>query len=224
MNDYVIAVAIFVVVAGAIILIALISRQRSKKLAEWALSKGLTFSSGTDSSFESKYPSFDCLRKGRDRYAYNVMYGALTDRVFLGCDYHYVTGHGRHRRDHDFSLVIVKSPILLKPLIVRPENFLDKLAEVAGFDDIDFEFAEFNKKFYVKSPDKKWAYDIINAKMMEFLLKMPVFSIQFDLLSVIVYRDRLFSTVDFEAAINLVNGVFERIPEYVNQNQQLRPV
>jgi hypothetical protein len=152
------------------------------------------------------------------------MTGGLAGRVFLGCDYHYATGSGKNRQHHNFSLVIVKSPVLLEPLFIRPENFLDKLAEFAGFNDIDFESAEFNKKFYVKAPNKKWAYDIISPNMMEFLMQSPVFSIQFDLLSVIVYRDRRFSTVDFEAAVDFINGVFERIPEYVIRDNELRRV
>ena len=117
-----------------------------------------------------------------------------------------------------------KSPILLEPLFIRPENFFDKLTEFIGFNDIDFESAEFSKKFYVKSPDKKWAYDIIHPRMMEFLLASPMFSIQFDLLSVIVYRDNTFSPADFDAAADLVNGIFERIPDYVIQNQRIRSV
>jgi len=59
---------------------------------------------------------------------------------------------------------------------------------------------------------------------MEFLLSMPEFSVQFDSFSVIIYRDRTFSTTDFEAAVYFVNGIFERIPEYVMQNQKLRSV
>ena len=60
--------------------------------------------------------------------------------------------------------------------------------------------------------------------MMEFLLASPEFSIQFDLLSVIVYRNTTFSPKDFDDAANLINGIFERIPDYVIQNQKLRSV
>jgi hypothetical protein len=198
--------------------------KRLNELAGWALSKSLLFSPGKDRSFDSKYPNVNCLQKGDSRYAYNIMMGMLTGREFLGCDYHYGTGSGKSRQEHHISLVIVKSPILLEPLFIRPENFFDKFAEFAGFNDIDFESAEFSKKFYVKSPDKKWAYDIIHPRMMEFLLASPEFSIQFDLLSIIVYRDTTFSPAEFEDAANLVNGIFERIPDYVIQNQKIRSV
>lgn len=199
-----------------------VSGRRRKELAEWALSKDLTFIAGKRGSFDSEYPGFDCLQKGHSRYACNLMYGAIAGRIFLGCDYHYVTGSGRSSTPHDISLIIVKSPILLKSLLIRPETFADKLAALAGFDDINFESAEFSRKFFVKAPNKKWAYDIIHQRMMEFLLSMPQFAIQFETLSVIVYRESRFSPEDFEAAIYLVNGIFERIPDYVTQNQKLR--
>jgi hypothetical protein len=222
MHDYLVIVVILVVIAVLVIYRFFASYKRRKELADWALSKNLFFIAGKDRDFDSKYPGFDCLQKGHDRYACNIMQGNLTGREFLGCDYHYVTGYGRSSREYNISLAIVKSPILLKSLLIRPENLLDKFAEFVGFNDIDFESAEFSKKFYVKSPDKKWAYDIIHPRTMEFLLSSPRFSIQFDLLSVIIYRDSTFSTADFEAAVYLINGIFERIPDYVIQNQKLR--
>jgi len=224
MHDFWVFVVIVIVFAGGIIFGVYASAKRRKELAEWALSRQLDFVAAKDSDFDSRYPNFNCLNRGDSRYAYNIMTGAIAGRVFLGCDYHYATGSGKNRQSHNFSLVIVKSPILLEPLFIRPENFLDKLAEFAGFNDIDFESAEFNKKFYVKAPNKKWAYDIISPRMMEFLIQSPVFSIQFDSLSVIVYRDKTFSTADFEAAVDFINGVFERIPEYVIRDNKLRQV
>jgi hypothetical protein len=224
MHGFLVIAVITIVAVGVLIYGVYASARRSKELAEWAMSKGLIFDPDKDSSFDSQHPNFNCLQRGDSRYACNIMTGTLAGREFLGCDYHYATGSGKSRQQHNFSLVIVKSPILLEPLFIRPENFFDKLAEFAGFNDIDFESAEFNKKFYVEAPNKKWAYDIISPKMMEFLIESPMFSVQFDLLSVIIYRDTTFSTADFEAAVDLINGVFERIPDYVIQSNKLRQV
>jgi hypothetical protein len=223
MHDYLFIVVIVVVIAVFAIYQFLASCKRRQELANWALSKGLSYIAGKNSSFDSKYPGFDCLQKGHDRYASNIMGGTFAGREFLGCDYHYAIGSGKNRSDHYLSLVIIKSPILLEPLFIRPETFFDKLTELVGFSDIDFESAEFSKKFYVKSPNKKWAYDIIHPRMMEFLLASPEFSIQFDSLSVIVYRDTRFSPAELEDAANLAGGIFERIPDYVVQNQRIRP-
>jgi hypothetical protein len=224
MNGYLGFAVVIVVIVSAAIYQFYASNKRLKELGDWAISNNLIFRPEKDRSFDSKYPNFTCLQKGDSRYAYNMMTGTLAGREFLGCDYHYGTGSGKSREEHYISLVIVKSPILLKPLLIRPENFSDKIAAFAGFDDIDLESAEFSNKFYVKSQDKKWAYDIIHPQMMEFLMASPEFSIQFDFLSVIIFRDTTFSSADFKAAVALINGIFERIPDYVIQNQNLRSV
>jgi hypothetical protein len=41
---------------------------------------------------------------------------------------------------------------------------------VFGYGDIKFESAEFSKTFCLRTPDKKFAYDACNAKMIEYLL------------------------------------------------------
>ena len=50
------------------------------------------------------------------------------------------------------------------------EFFGPPFGEFFGHDDIDFESAEFSRNFYVKSSDRKWAFDILHARAMEFLL------------------------------------------------------
>ena len=70
--------------------------------------------------------------------------------------------------------MIVHPPWDTPPLLIRPEGIFDKIKSVIGFDDIDFESAEFSRKFYVKSTDKRFAYDVLHPRMMEFLLaEMP---------------------------------------------------
>ena len=42
-------------------------------------------------------------------------------------DYHYVTGHGKNRRVHNLSALVIQSPHALKPLYIRPENIFANL-------------------------------------------------------------------------------------------------
>jgi hypothetical protein len=197
--------------------------QRRKALLAWAQSKGLQFTSEKCYGFDNRFPAFSGLQQGHNRYAYNVISGNIDDREVLGFDYHYTTGSGKSRQDHNFSAIILKSPVLLRPLFIRPENLLDKITEFAGFNDIDFESAEFSRKFYVKSPDKRWAYDVIHPLMMEFLLAAPVFTIQFDLNRIMACRNTMFSADDYEAAVGLIEGMLERLPEYVIKQQKENP-
>jgi hypothetical protein len=105
-------------------------------------------------------------------------------------------------------------------LFVRPEGIWDKITEFIGFDDIDFESAEFSRKFYVKAEDKRWAYDVIHPRVMEFLLAAPRFPIQFGPDCVIAYRGSTFSTLDFESAAGVIGGILDRLPEYLVKQQK----
>ena len=215
---------IFVLVAAAIIVLGILAHQQAKKrrmaLAAWASSRGLAFDPTHDSQMNDRYPGFKCLRQGDDRYAYNVMEGRAGGRPISAFDYHYEThstdskGH-RTTHNHHFSAVIVATGLPLKPLVIRKEDFFDKIGEFLGFDDIDFESTEFSKAFYVKSPDRRWAFDVIHQETMEFLLASPRFALEFQQSDVIAYRGRTFKPEDFEAALEVIAGVLDRLPEYL---------
>lgn len=196
------------------------SAKRRKELMAWAQSKGLSFSAWRDWSLEQRFPQFKCLRQGSDRYAYNIMEGDWSGRRFIAFDYHYETESTgskgqRQSHDHTFSAVIIRCNHFLKPLFIRPERFFDKFTEFLGFDDIDFESAEFSRKFYVRARDKRWAYDVIHARTMQFLLDMPQFTVEFDPVHVIAYRSSRFKTTEFESAAEVVAGILDRMPEYL---------
>ena len=169
---------------------------------------------------ESRFPGFPCLKQGADRYAMNRWAG----RGFSGFDYHYETyshdKHGRHTHHHYFSAVVVPSPIPLKPLFLRPEGLMDKVTEFFGYDDIDLESAEFSRKFYVKSPDRRWAFDVLHARTMAFLLARPSFHLQLEGGHGMAWHTGTLSPQEFEAAIEVLSGIFEGLPEYVVRQQK----
>jgi hypothetical protein len=207
-------------VAGVMIAVAIFGYYRAKRrreaLAAWAGARGWSFTAERDDRFGDRHGGFECLRRGNNRYAYNISEGRSNGRPSWAFDYHYETysssKHGRRTRHHHFSAVIIAPDMLLKPLFIRPENFLDKVTEFFGYDDIDFESVEFSRKFFVKSPDKKWAYDVIGQPTMELLLAAPRFTLALDRSGAIAYRGQTFEAPDFDAALNLLEGVFERLP------------
>lgn len=118
----------------------------------------------------------------------------------------------------------MESPVPLKPLYIRPEGLWDQILEFVGFDDINFESAEFSRRFYVKGPDKRWAYDVLHPRTMEFLLGMPSFHVQFDEGHVMVWgTKRLDPWGDLELAVEVGVGLLERLPEYLVRQQEGKP-
>lgn len=206
---------------GALLFVAFwFSAKRKKELSTWATQVGLSFSSSPDRSFDDRYPHFGCLRRGHSRYAYNVASGPWNNRWLEAFDYRYVTGHGKNRSTHTFSAIIIRSQLVLKPLRIRSENAFDKLTEFFGADDIDFESDKFSREYHVKSPDKKWAYDVLHQRTIEFLLTQPKYSIEFDTGSIICWRNRKFTPPVRENAIHVIEGILDRMPEYVVREQQ----
>jgi len=194
--------------------------RRRKELSTWANARGFHFASTRVRHFDDQHSEFRCLQRGHSRYAYNISQGAQGGRSVMAFDYHYATGSGKHRHDYRFSGVLLSSDVALKPLAIRPENVLDKVSEFFGADDIDFESAAFSRRFHVTGPDKRWAYDVIHQRTMEFLLSMPVFSIEFGSRSVLVWRSRRFSSQSFDEAIEVAGGILDRLPDYVLRQQK----
>ena len=104
------------------------------------------------------------------------------------------------------------SGLFLKTLSIRAENFFDKVKGTFGFDDIDFESAEFSRKFWVTAKDKRWAYDVIHQETMELLLKAPRFALEFEGPHALARRAKRFKPFEFDQAIELLWGVLDRIP------------
>lgn len=211
-------------VIAFIIFASLAAAKRRKELAAWAMARGLSFSPEKQRNYDDLYPAFTCFRQGSNRYADNIIYGQLSAYGFLGFDYHYTTtssnGKTTQSQQHCFSAIILGSPIPLKPLYIRPEGFFDKITEFFGADDIDFESAEFSRKFFVKADDRKWAYDIIHQRAMEFLLAERRFTMQMDRGFLLIQDGRQFGAADFDSATRVSTGLLDMMPPYLVKQQK----
>jgi len=67
----------------------------------------------------------------------------------------------------------------------------------------------------VKAQNKKWAYDVIHQETMEFLLHSPRFTIEFQTPNIIIYESGTFSVEEFQQAMNVVEGILKRLPNYL---------
>jgi len=190
---------------------------RRRTIAAWAAARGLSYDPARDRSFDRRFPGFGCLERGHSRFAHNIAEGDWNGRRVVTFDYRYQTGSDKSEQTHHFSGIVMQGEIPLRPLFIRPERGLDKLGEFLGIEDIDFESSEFSRSFYVKSPDKRWAYDVIHPRTMEFLMSMPRYSIEFLGAYVMVWGHRWFAPDEIESAIAVAEGLLDRLPEYVRR-------
>jgi len=216
-------IPLFIGLVVVLIVVGIIQAiKRRKELRQWAAAHGLTFTRAKDRGYDDRYPDFQALHKGSNRYAHNIISGRWNDRPVRCFDYHYETystdSKGRRKTNHHhFSAVILEHGHPFRSLLIRPEGFFDKVTEFFGYDDIDFELDEFSRSFYVKCDDKRFAFDVIHQATMEFMLAQERFTMDWEGPRVMIYRGRRMKPGDYEDAIALAEGMLERLPDYLLQ-------
>ena len=172
-------------IIGGVILSAFAANKRQEAFRTLANSLGMLYFPGRDHSYDEQYPFLKKLCQGRNRYAYNIIQGRYREHPVFVFDYHYETrstdSKGRRKTNHHyFSFFILKFDKDFPELVIAREGWFSKIAQWFGYGDIDFESAEFSRKFIVRSPDKKFAYDICHSQMIEYMLANEDLSIEIE--------------------------------------------
>jgi hypothetical protein len=170
-------ILLFVAGLGVIITIVLVRRHlkqvRQREMA--AVASGLGMQYAAEDPFKLESLPFELFGRGDGRGCENVLWGTWEQMDLRLTDYWYYEestdseGH-RSRSYHRFSCVIAGLSLRCPPLTIGGENIFTRLADHIGFRDIEFESEEFNRTFNVKCDDRKFATDLIDARMMEWLL------------------------------------------------------
>jgi hypothetical protein len=163
------------------------------------------------------------LAQGSNRYATNVLSGSYRQNQMLAFDYHYETythdKNGTRTEHHWFSFFILTLPGYFPELTIRRESFFTRIAEVFGYQDINFESAEFSKAFNVRSQDKKFAYDVCNAQMIEYLLANRDLSVEIENQALALAFTTRLSVEQVETNLQRLVEIRSRLPQYLFTNQ-----
>jgi hypothetical protein len=149
-----------------------------------------------------------------------VLSGRCQEHDVTIFDYHYEThstdskGHTQTHH-HYFSFFVLRVPASFPELKIGPEGFFSKIAQAIGYDDIDFESHEFSRRFCVRSKDKKFAYDVCNARMIEYLLANPDLTIEIELDSLAISFNRRLKPEQIEPNLQRLIRVRSLLPEYL---------
>ncbi|MCK6439438.1 MAG: DUF3137 domain-containing protein [Planctomycetes bacterium] len=223
-------VAIVALIIAALIYAYYAEKKHKEELLAWVRAAGFRFRAEKDYGIPSRFAFFDPLCQGDNRYAYNIIEGEVENLPFLMFDYHYETystdNKGRRQtHHHHFTATIFETGLSFPTQIkIRPENFLDKLAAVVGFDDIDFESSEFSKAFHVKSKDRKLAYDVIHARMMEYLLAHRGYHVEIEHHAICVTNGESgkLKVPAYDAQLRFTREVLSLLPEYLVRDLSAR--
>jgi hypothetical protein len=155
--------------------LAYLDKKRRREMFLWIAAKlGLRYDE--EDPFDTVDLPFDLFQQGDRRGAENVLSGkdaGVPVRLF---DYYYVVtstnaqGHSTSTT-HKFSCVIGEIDADCPHLTVEREGAFAFIARHLGFHDIEFESDEFNRAFKVNCEDKKFAYAMVDPRMMQWLME-----------------------------------------------------
>jgi len=216
------AVTLVIVVAVAV---AVYVYQQNKKRREAFLALArrlnLMYNPGTDDTLPGTYNASNLCSAGHSKRASNVIWGGLGGGEVCYFDYRYTTGSGKNQSTHYYSACAFHSPYFWRRLFIRPENFLDKAAGFFGFEDINLDNAEFNRKFFVKCEDKKFAYDVLSQRAMEFFLARPGLTMEMYGNCMLFYRPGTLAPEAIESLIVDSPALLDLMPNYLREDRDV---
>jgi hypothetical protein len=215
---------LFVLFAAGVLALGIFAMLRAKKrreeLANLAGRLGLRFRSDPDRELARQFRFLNRLAQGSNRYAYNVVSGVFQGQDVFAFDYHYETHStdskgNRQTHHHYFSFFVLVLPQPFPELTISKEGIFSKIAQAIGYEDIDFESHEFSRAFCVRSKDKRFAYDVCNAQMMEYLLANRDLSIEIEERALAFGFGSCLSAGKVELNLNRLLQIRALLPDYL---------
>lgn len=140
----------------------------------------------------------------------NVVWGVRDGREVRAFDYR------RPAEDEiRYSCAMVRMPDGWPSLLVRRHGPLDVARNAAGLQRIEFELEEFNRRFEVRSDDRRLASAVIDQRMIGWLLESdPALGFQLQEGWLLAWMPQL-PPDELERTLTTVEGFHERIPRAV---------
>jgi len=208
---------LFILMAVAIGAFAVLSirqdRKRKRLLRAWGRSRGFKVHDGKETGWDIRCPGFQLFDRGHDRYSTMHLEGDLDGRPVRCVDYRFTTGSGDDAEKHRYGAVVLDMGTPVIPLQIRREHAFDRVGEFMGFNDIDFESAEFSRRFHVSSSDRKWAYDVIHGETMEYLMTLPAeVTVAFGMAEVAVFLPGSLTGHRCQQGLKIVRALRDLVP------------
>jgi hypothetical protein len=173
-------VGFILILVGGVTLVGLVAYLRylsikKRRLGFQTMGRQLGLSYSPEDPFGLLGEPFALFQKGDGQGIENVLSGVWQGLDVRAFDFWYyeesTDSEGRTSRSYyRFDCAIVPIDAACPALTINHETFLTRIAGALSFHDIEFEDDAFNKAFNVRGNDRKFANDLIDARMMQWLL------------------------------------------------------
>jgi hypothetical protein len=210
--------------AGAMVVVIIFAvrsyRRQREALVQLARQWGCEFYPNDPWNLPERYKNdFEFFKTGHDRRASCIISGTKDGLRLKVFDYKYSSGSGDSESTYYRTVAMLELPIRAPRLQLRDESVADTVAGWLGHDDIDFESAEFSRRYFVKCTERKFAYDIFHARLIEYLLacgQCPAMEMCGSLVLLSVSRQGLPERVRL---VQIGEEIVRSIPEYVRHER-----
>ena len=167
-------------------------KKRTAALADVALRLGFNFEEKVSNEEAATLGSFHLFKVGRSRKGKNLMRGKSNGAEAIVLDYQYTIGSGKS--SHTYSQTVVIYPgsagaAALPDFTLGPEHWWDKVGEVFGHRDINFESSEeFSKHYLLKGPDEAAIRTLFGAEPLGYFAQHQGWSVEAAGGSLVIYH------------------------------------
>jgi len=152
------AIALGLAVAGGVLVsVIIMDRRRLEAMRQAAMMAGFQFEDRLDqNALETTVGVLPLFRRGHSRKATSVMRTTRHGKPVVLMDYQFTTGGGKNSHTHRLTVAVFPDSVAGVPdFEIGPENFLHRIGQVFGYQDIDFdEDEEFSKTFLLRGQDE----------------------------------------------------------------------
>jgi|ERR1035441_1134667 hypothetical protein len=178
-----------------------------------------SFTADRDDEFTRKWDFLYRLMWHKDHYAFNLLRGSYHGQSLFIFDFNYTTVSNKSPQDNLTTMFLLIFKEAFPLLTIGPEAISTRLASVVGIGEkIKFESAEFSKRFSVRCADKKFAYDICNPQMIDYLLANPRLEIEIQGPCLLLAFEPQLPVRQIEFNLQRLIEIRSRLPQYLFTN------
>lgn len=165
-------------------------KKRTKRLREIADSLRFTFDEKGDDFLLSTLTQFHLFSQGRSRRILNVMKGKSRDAHITIMDYLFTTGGGKNSSTYRQTVILFDSDTLDLPAFsLRPENFIHRIGNAFGYQDIDFDsYPEFSRMYLLQGADEEAVRNTFDYDLLSYFEKQKNICVEGEGRKMIFYR------------------------------------
>lgn len=175
-----IGVLMFLLVIGVIVGVLWVIKKRQQDMAAIAQELKLTFYPKGDNSLSPLLSQLEFFSYGQQRRVRNLMKGTIqkSGHKFAVAifDYYYtIWNHDDNDTFGQTVFLFYDESLHLPGFSLRPEHLFDKLANILGFEDINFrEFPTFSKHYRLQGKPQKLVRELFQPNLLKFYERQKI--------------------------------------------------